>query len=66
MVKYLLSIKCNSVFTDPKTKKNILDDINGQSALYWILTNMPELVGFNFYFFIIFHYLIVFLRVKLH
>ena len=42
MVKLLLSLDCNSIFADPKTKKGVLRDDHGQTALYYIVKNMPE------------------------
>ena len=48
MVKLLLNLKCNSVFRDPLTKKITLHDIHGQTALFWIITNIPESVNFKF------------------
>jgi hypothetical protein len=48
MVKTLMNLKCNCVFAD-KTKKyssggTTLHDSNGQTALYFIVKNMPEIV----------------------
>ena len=43
MVKMLMNLKCNCVFVD-KTKKRTLHDSNGQTALYFIVKNMPEIV----------------------
>ena len=46
MVKLLISLKCCISFTD-KTKKETLNDIKGQTALYWIIYKMPDIVIFN-------------------
>ena len=45
MVKLLLNLNCRCSFTDPKTKKYTLNDANGQTALYWIVTKMPDIVS---------------------
>lgn len=45
MVILLISLKCNVIFVDPKNKKGIIRDSNGQTILYWIVKNMPELVS---------------------
>jgi hypothetical protein len=41
MVMLLMSLKCNVCFTD-KTKTETLNNIKGQTALYWIVTKMPD------------------------
>lgn len=43
MVKLLMRLKCNVAFTD-KTKRETLNNNSGQSALYWIVTKMPDIV----------------------
>jgi hypothetical protein len=53
MVKLLLSLECKCIFNDPKNKKNIIRDINGQSILYYIVKNMPEYVYFPHNFFLL-------------
>ena len=44
MLKLLLSLKCNCCYADENGKKTTLHDTSGQTALYWIVTKVPDLV----------------------
>lgn len=43
MVKLLINLKCSISFTN-ENKNETLNDVNGQTALYWIVTKMPDIV----------------------
>jgi hypothetical protein len=43
MVKLLMELNCCVSFSD-KTKKETLNNNKGQTALYWIVTKMPDTV----------------------
>ena len=43
MVKLLMKLQCCVSFTD-ETKEETLNDSKGQSALYWIIAKMPDIV----------------------
>jgi hypothetical protein len=43
MVKLLMDLKCCISFTDGK-KKETLNNVKGQTALYWIVSKMPDIV----------------------
>ena len=45
MVKTLMNLQCNVGFTDEKIKQEILCNDKGQTALYWIVTKMPDIVN---------------------
>ena len=45
MVKKLMSLNCNFCFKD-KSKCEVLCNLSGTTALYWIVTNMPEIVNY--------------------
>ena len=40
-----MSLKCNVGFIDSKTKKDVLCNDKGQTAMYWIVTKMPDIVS---------------------
>lgn len=44
MVKLLIELKCCISFTDD-SKRETLNSNNGQTALYWIVTKMPDIVS---------------------
>lgn len=46
MVKLLVELECCISFTD-NTKKEVLCNNAGQTALYWIVTKMPEMVNLS-------------------
>jgi|688.fasta_scaffold468046_3 hypothetical protein len=46
MVKLLLDHKCNLSFSNTK-KTETLNDNKGQTALYWIVLKMPDLVNIS-------------------
>ena len=41
MVKLLMSLKCYVSYTD-ESRKETLNSAEGQTALYWIITKMPD------------------------
>ena len=43
MVKVLLDHKCNLTFSNTK-KTETLNNYKGQTALYWIVLKMPDIV----------------------
>ena len=45
MVIKLMSLNCNVCFKD-NFKQKVLCNLSGTTALYWIVTNMPESVSF--------------------
>ena len=44
MVKVLMDQKCNISFSNSK-KTETLNNIKGQTALYWIVLKMPDIVS---------------------